>query len=84
MHKHKLFSTGLILAMVVVIALGAVWQPAAAGRLHRFRLVAGDTIELGKQGLSITNIPHEVTYALAGPAQKPLPRRFIGTLTLRL
>lgn len=76
MNTKKVFSTGLVLVMAVLIALGATWQPAAAGRLQRFRLVKGDTIEIGKQGLAISNIPYGVSQVLIGPAEKPLPPRF--------
>lgn len=76
MNTKKVFSSGLIFLMVALIALGACWQPAAAGRLQRFRLVKGDTLELGKQGLAVSNIPHGVSHVLLGPAEKPLPPRF--------
>jgi hypothetical protein len=76
MNTKKVFSTSLILALALLIALGAIVQPAAAGRLSRFRLEKGGTIELGKQGLAVSNIPHGVSHVLAGPAEKPLPPRF--------
>jgi hypothetical protein len=76
MNTKKVFTTGIVLAMVLMVALGAVWQPAAAGRLRRFRIEEGKTIGIGKQGIAVTNIPRGVTHVLAGPAEKPLPPRF--------
>ncbi len=76
MNKQKVFSTSIVLAFVVLIALGAVWQPAAAGHLSWFSLAEGKTVEIGKQGIAVTKLPHSVTGVLAGVIRDELPARF--------
>jgi hypothetical protein len=77
MNKTKYISISITLVVIALVTLLVIWQPAAAkDRLKWYPLQAGKTIELGKQGISVTNIPHGVSAVLAGPAEKPLPKRF--------
>ena len=77
MNKKKVFTNGLVLVLAILIALGAAWQPAMAkDRLKWYRLEENSFIQVGKQALSVTNIPLGVSSVLIGPAEKPLPPRF--------
>jgi hypothetical protein len=76
MKQRKNLSTGILLALTILIALGAAWSPAAAAHLKLYRLVEGGTIALGKQGIAVTKVPTGVTHALAGVSGEPLPPRF--------
>ena len=49
MKKRKVLTTSILLAFTILLAMGAVWQPAAASHLRLYTLKAGGTIELGKQ-----------------------------------
>jgi hypothetical protein len=61
--------------MTVLIALGGLWQPAAA-KSAIYRLHEGQTIGLGRQGLHITNIPRGVTHVSLDNIGTKLPSRF--------
>jgi hypothetical protein len=75
MNTQKFLTTGLLLAMTVLIALGGAWDPAAA-RSGVFPLEAGETIELGRQGLYATNIPVGVSHVYLDMVGGRLPARF--------
>lgn len=66
----------LALVLCILLALAAVTTAAAGGYLKTFPLVAGDTIELGKQGITVGNVPFGVSHVLAGVRTDPLPPRF--------
>ena len=75
MNAHKFFTHSFLFVMTVLIALGGLWQPAAA-KSGIYRLHEGETIELGKQGLHATNIPLGVADVYMATVGKPLPPRF--------
>ncbi len=81
MNKHKTITTSLMLALVVLIALGNA-LPAAASHLELYKLHAGQTIEIGKQGIAVTNLPHGVTHVLAGVTGDRIPPRFNHDLNI--
>jgi len=85
MNKRLSYRTSIVLVLAVLAALAATWRPALASHLKLYALDPGDTIAVGKQGLSITNLPIGVTYALAGVVSEPLPARFDhqGKITFR-
>ena len=83
MNKKKVLQTGLILATALLIALGAIWQPASAGgRLKWHPLKAGTSIQVGKQALTVNNIPTGVASVLIGQAEKKLPPRYFHKFDL--
>lgn len=76
MNAKKLFTTTILFAMTVLLALGGLWQSAAA-KSGTFRLHMGETIELGKQGLHATNIPVGVSHVFLDTIKgESLPPRF--------
>jgi hypothetical protein len=76
MNTRKFFTSSFLFVMTVLIALGGIWQSAAA-RSGVYRLHEGDTYELGKQGLHATNIPVGVAEVyLATVKGDTLPPRF--------
>jgi hypothetical protein len=76
MNTKRIFSTGLLLALTLLIAFGGVWQSASAGSKGVFPLEAQETIQLGKQGVYASNIPVGVTHVYAATIHEPLPPRF--------
>jgi len=76
MNTQKIFSTGLILGLTLLIALGGMWQSASAGSKGTFPLEVEETIELGKQGLYASDIPVSVTHVYAATVAEDLPPRF--------
>lgn len=77
MNAKKIFSTTLLFALTVFLALSGVWQSAAAKSTGTFRLHEGDTIDVGKQGLYVTNIPFGVSHVFLDTVKgESLPPRF--------
>jgi hypothetical protein len=64
-----------VLLIVLLIAAGS-WGEARAGSKGVHPLTQGTTIELGKQGLYATNVPHGVAYVYMDVLAKGLPPRF--------
>jgi hypothetical protein len=76
MNAKKLFTTPILFAMTVLLALSGVCT-AAAKSTGTFRLHEGDTIEVGKQGLHATNIPFGVSHVFLDTIKgESLPPRF--------
>jgi hypothetical protein len=75
MNTKKLMTISCILTMTILIALGGLWQPAAA-KSGVYRLQEGETIGLGRQGLYLTNIPHGVSDVYLDTVGTRLPPRF--------
>ena len=75
MNTKKILTISLMLAMTVLVALGGTWQLAAA-KSETIRLVPGQTIGLGVQGLHVTNIPRGVTHVSLENVGRDLPSRF--------
>jgi hypothetical protein len=74
MNRQK-FATHCLLVLAVLIALAWLWQPAAA-KSRVYRLQAGETIRLGKQGLQATNIPREFSQVYLDAVGADVPARF--------
>lgn len=75
MNTRKFSTVGMMLAMTVLIALSGAWRPAAA-RSGAIRLVPGETIGMGRQGLHVTNIPRGVSHVSLDNVGRNLPSRF--------
>ena len=75
MNTKKILTVSFMLAMTILITLGGLWQPAAA-KSQIVRLVPGETIGLGTQGLHVTNIPRGVTHVYLDNVGRNLPSRF--------
>ena len=82
MNTEKFMKASLLLAMTTLIALGGLWQPAAA-KSGIYRLQVGKTIELGRQGLHATNIPVGVTSVYLDMVGGKLPARFSQKVDLK-
>jgi hypothetical protein len=79
MNNQKRITLSFILAMTALITMGGVWQPAAA-RTDTYALVAGETIDFGRQGLAVSNIPigvSQVYMDTVGRQQLPRLKREI-------
>ncbi|GAB4579465.1 MAG: hypothetical protein Fur0022_22030 [Anaerolineales bacterium] len=77
MNAKKLFTTTILFALTVLLALSGVWQSAAAKSIGTFRLEMGETIDVGKQGLHVTNIPTGVSHVFLDTVKgESLPPRF--------
>lgn len=74
MNRKKLV-TRYLLALAVLIALSGIWQPATA-KSKVYRLQAGKTIGLGRQGLHANNIPRGVSQVYLNTVGTSLPARF--------
>lgn len=72
MNAKKFFTTSLLLAMTLMIALGGIWQPAAA-KAGTYPLLEGETIAVGNQGLHASNIPFGVTHVSVDRVRRALP-----------
>jgi hypothetical protein len=62
MYTKKISLFFFVCAIIVLIPFSGYWHPASAG-MRNFPLIKGETIGLGRQGLSVTNIPLGVTQA---------------------
>ena len=82
MNTRKFFTSSFLFIMTVLIALGGLWQSAAA-KSGIYRLHEGETIELGKQGLHATNIPLGVSDVYIATVSKALPPRFNHDVDIR-
>jgi hypothetical protein len=75
MNKHKVITTAVMFALAIAAALGTA-APALASHLNLYKVTAGGTIEIGKQGIAFSNVPVGVTQVLAGVTGEDLPPRF--------
>jgi hypothetical protein len=75
MNTEKFMKASLLLAMTTLIALGGLWQPAAA-KSGIFRLHENETIAQVRQGIHATNIPVGVTSVYLDMVGGKLPARF--------
>lgn len=82
MNTRKNLSISFISAVTVLIALSGFWQLAAA-KSGIVRLVAGEIIGMGRQGLHVSNIPHGVTHVYIDNVGTNLPSRFIHKLDMK-
>jgi len=73
MKNNSLFY-GFAVVFVLVIAL-MVWQPGSASRKTIYKANAG-TIELGKQGLFLSNLPQKISYVEINLIKPPLAPRY--------
>lgn len=76
MNTQKLSTKILLLTLTVLVAFGGVWQSASAGAKNVYPLKAGETIEVGKQGVFVSNIPVGVSHVFAQVVRDELPPRF--------
>ncbi len=82
MNTKKIRNACLFLALTVLIALGGFWQPAAA-KSGIYRLVEGQTLGLGGQGLHVTNIPLGVTHAYLDNVGRNLPSGYRNKVNMK-
>jgi hypothetical protein len=81
MNTPKKLLISLYLAMIALLVMGGLWQPAAA-RSGTYPLEKGQTIGLGRQGLYISNIPLGVTQVQAENIGTELPPQLSYTLRM--
>jgi hypothetical protein len=72
----KRFVTVSFVAIVLLIAVFSTWLPVAAAQGGLFPAKLG-TIEAGKQGLVLSNIPSKVRYVTFETLSPPLPARYL-------
>lgn len=82
MNIKKIQSISLFLAITILISLGGLWQSASA-KSGIYRLVEGQTIGLGNQGIHVSNIPFGVSYVYMDNVGAHLPSHFSHTMDLR-
>ncbi len=73
MKNHKFFLGFSIVFAILMIFV--VWQPVFAARKSVFKAKPG-TIEIGKQGLFLSNIPYKISYVEINKIKPPLAPRY--------
>ena len=81
MHS-QIKSTHFLLAIAALIALIGIGQPAAA-KSRVYRLHEGETIQLGNQGLHITNLPRDVSQVYLNTVGSSVLARFSHKFDLK-
>lgn len=82
MNTKKMLSISLLLAMTILITLGGFWQ-AASAKSGVYRLVKGQTIGLGSQGIHVSNIPFSVSHVYMDNVGTHLPSHFSHKMDMR-
>jgi hypothetical protein len=75
MSTKKMIMIGSV-ALVALIAILASWLPANAAQSNIYPAKVG-TIESGKQGLVLSNVPERVKYVAFDLVKPPLPPRYL-------
>ena len=74
MNTKKLLPLSLVIVFAL-IAVFSTWLPADAAQGSLFPAKVG-TIEAGKQGLVLSNVPNKVKYVSFETIAAPLPARY--------
>ncbi len=75
MVTKKLLIIGIVTVLASLVAI-STWLPAAAAQSNIFPANLG-TIESGKQGLVLSNVPGKVKYVAFETLDPPLPARYL-------
>lgn len=82
MNTKKILSISLLLAITILISLGGFWQPTSA-KTGVYRLVEGQTIGLGNQGIHVSNFPFSISHVYVDNVGSHLPSQFGHKMDMR-